>query len=506
MSDTELKYGFRHDPMEWVNNDRSLEAAKVRRLVFGREIEGDQELLAEEVKKNLANEEVRQALVAEPDDGMLGIVGTWILDLLDLGCDPEQPEIKRGLDVMLIRLDALDGKAPDPEAVGSNPLRTLHRLGIGEHPTVRAWWGFYRDHVAASVADWRRGKMPWPWGFGFELGTLWIGRKVEGVEEALVDALECTRERAYQADENGATGMAFAEPWSVTLLASGVGHPIAGEIARQVLPFILRTQAPNGSWGGKFSLIAYEMLHRHGLLDALAELPPLPPDWQVVRSIRAPGPNPFNIVWDQDKLWVHDWTDDTATAVSPTDGAVLNTVKLPKGGEGGAFGAWDDSLWVLPSHTKTLSRIDPASGEVQDEISIDFPVTVFAAMVKARDKILISDQAEGGFWTLDDQGVGRYHDDPDVELACGMPDFMTAYGEQIWCWSCVWFQGMMRCDLNGRVLDWGEQPFGPDHHGIAWDGNELWAMDKKNKRICVIEKTESGQEITDALAVVEESD
>ena len=247
------------------------------------------------------------------------------------------------------------------------------------------------------------------------------------------------------------------------------------------------------------------MLHRHGLLEALGGLPPLPPDWQVVRSIPAPGPNPFNIVWDEDKLWVHDWTDDTATAVSPTDGAVLNTVKLPKGGEGGAFGAWDGSLWVLPSHTKTISRIDPASGEVQDEINIDFPVTVFAAMVKVRDKVLISEQ-DGGFWTLAADDLAEPPDrDSDVKLGCGMPDFMAAHGEQIWCWSCVWFQGMMKCDLDGHVLDWGGLPFGPDHHGIAWDGNELWALDKKNKRICVIEKTESGKEITEALTAKRET-
>ena len=36
--------------------------------------------------------------------------------------------------------------------------------------------------------------------------------------------------------------------------------------------------------------------------------------------------------------------------------------------------------------------------------------------------------------------------------------------------------------------------------GIAFDGENLWALDNKNKRICIIEKTESGKEITEALA------
>ena len=52
---------------------------------------------------------------------------------------------------------------------------------------------------------------------------------------------------------------------------------------------------------------------------------------------------------------------------------------------------------------------------------------------------------------------------------------------------------------NGPLLDWGEKPFGIATAGIAWDGKNLWALDAKNKRICVIEKTESGKEITASL-------
>ena len=493
MADTEPRYGFRYDPMEWVNGSRSLEAAKVRRLVFGREIEGDPELLAQEIDKLLADEKIQEELSEPLDHDSLEHVTWWIRVLIELGCDPDHPEVKRGENAVRRALDGPDAQALDPRKIRADPLRTFALLGLNDHPYAKASWRAFRERVAASVADWRRGNMPWPWGFAFQVGALWTGRDLDGIEEVVVDALEWTAANAWRVDAEGFSGMAAGGAADLALLASGVGHPIAGDIARQIIPFILRAQRSNGTWRDELNMIIYLMLHRHGLLEPLRQLPPLPPDWQVVRSIPAPGPNPFNIVWDRHKIWVHDWADDTATAVSPTDGTVLNTVKLPKGGEGGAFGAWDDSLWVLPSHTKTLSRIDPASGEVQDELSIDFPVTVFAAMVKARSKILISDQ-DGGVWKLTADGTAEPPDsESEVKLACGMPDFMAAQGEQVWCWDCVWFQGLMKCNLDGHVLDWGELPFGPDHHGIAWDGKELWALDKKNKRICIIERIKPGQ-------------
>ena len=46
----------------------------------------------------------------------------------------------------------------------------------------------------------------------------------------------------------------------------------------------------------------------------------------------------------------------------------------------------------------------------------------------------------------------------------------------------------------------GERPFGSATNGIAWDGRNLWALDTEDDRICIIEKTESGKEITTAQA------
>ena len=54
--------------------------------------------------------------------------------------------------------------------------------------------------------------------------------------------------------------------------------------------------------------------------------------------------------------------------------------------------------------------------------------------------------------------------------------------------------------LNAKLLDWGDRPFGDALRGIAYDGENLWALDNRNKRICIIEKIESGPELSAASA------
>ena len=58
---------------------------------------------------------------------------------------------------------------------------------------------------------------------------------------------------------------------------------------------------------------------------------------------------------------------------------------------------------------------------------------------------------------------------------------------------------VMGC-MSGPVLDFGDKPFGDASAGIAWDGRHLWVLDANEGRICAIEKTESGKELSAALA------
>ena len=82
-----------------------------------------------------------------------------------------------------------------------------------------------------------------------------------------------------------------------------------------------------------------------------------------------------------------------------------------------------------------------------------------------------------------------------------MCDYVTGAGDEIWALSS-WAPALARTNLAGDLLDWGERPFG-FRSPIASDGHHLWAVDDKDKRICIIEKTESGKELTAALAAKE---
>jgi hypothetical protein len=73
-----------------------------------------------------------------------------------------------------------------------------------------------------------------------------------------------------------------------------------------------------------------------------------------------------------------------------------------------------------------------------------------------------------------------------VFLGSGMPDYITAHGEEIW--GVDWFApAMVRSNMRGELLDWGERPFG--FSPVAWDGERVWALDPEGQRICQVERT-----------------
>lgn len=80
-----------------------------------------------------------------------------------------------------------------------------------------------------------------------------------------------------------------------------------------------------------------------------------------------------------------------------------------------------------------------------------------------------------------------------VGLAGPGPYDLAVQGDSVW--HCDWLTPLLvRSNLKGKLLDWGERPF-PAVGGITHDGTNLWALDSKSSRICVIEKTESGRSL-----------
>ena len=126
--------------------------------------------------------------------------------------------------------------------------------------------------------------------------------------------------------------------------------------------------------------------------------------------------------------------------------------------------------------------VDAETGAITQEMPL---ATTNRATGNARvdGKLLVADGWEGGVWVMD-------LDKPDAEwehawLAAGMPDYMASHGDEIWF--VDWFTPVMvRTNMRGELLDWGEKPFG--FNPVAWDGEHLWVLDAKEKRICAIEK------------------
>ena len=484
MAEESFKYGFRCDPMKFVATSDSLQAALVRRVVLNRPKPGDDEVIEAHFKEILAKQRPDGSIAHFWIDDRVD-TEIWTRHLVEMGCPKDRPEIKRALDA--IRREATEGK--------SLRMRDLCVLGLTDLPVVK-------ESIPKVATAMEKGLGPnegCPGGPISGLMTLWAVRHVENVDAALTKGLEWM-DSALE-DPGCSLGLGFCEPWSIVNMVAVIDHPVAKRIARKLVPMLLRLQESDGSWGekhwdaqGKYSTLwAFQALERHGLFDELRKLPPLPPDWEVVNSIPAPGEKPRNIVWSSGNLWVLDVATWSAIAVSPTDGKVLKTVKLTKKPslKHFGFGAGDGTFFLVGVVGKewkcTVYEMDVETGKVVREMPLSKPIPA-AAVVKVEEKLLVADGWEGGVWVVD---LNKPDAEPQrARIAATMPDFMASHRDEVWAVDC-WAPAIIRTNLDGDLLDWGEKPFG--FNPVAWDGKRLWALDPKNDRICQIEKSESGR-------------
>ncbi len=492
------EFGFRFDPMSFVENDQSIVGARVRTFVFGDPSPGDDKIIQDE----LDTIKVFEATDPEAQDATSGqpsfrVSTENLLRLVQLGANAEHPEVRRALELIdrVPRRSNRDGilkKAarlvtrcePEEPSLSGDPLHALCLLDRADHPVVH-------DSLLAQIGNadkWIRPLSGCPWTPSGGLPALWAARDLEDTAPVVERALRGIL------DELADTGcLGFMEPMGFVNCAAHIDHPIAREILIKQIPLILRAQQSDGGWG-KHTFIVLAALKKHGLLDELRGKAPLPPDWRVVRSIPAPDGKLWGFVWDGQRLWTGVRESNEAVAISPDDGRVLNRVTLPEG-HGRWLGWWSGKLAVTQGSPekgdpKRLLQIDPSDGSILEEVSLS-KLEHVGGVAQVGGELWVLDAFFGWRCVLDANAPRMPRETQDEnDLPCPLPVAVNAAGDDALWFVDAWSPWIMKTDRAGRLLDWGERPF-PGLEGVVWDGRRLWAIDQSNRRICVIEKTET---------------
>ena len=476
------KYGFRVDPMEWVKNDESLQSARVRAFVLNQATEAGRKLLDAEIKKILAEQRDDGSFEREEDGKVHKVTHDRVKSLLDLGVPSKRPEIQRAADSML--RDGLTQENGDPRWAA---MAVLCRAGRGNDEAVQASLRRIVDLVPRRLGH------ACPWAELIYLDPLFAGREVADTEPVITKSFEWAHRSMNAA---GAISYKDSRAW---IRATGRSdQPLARELLVRLIPTILRTQKADGgfSW---HSFGVFFALKKHGLLEPLRKLPPLPRDWKIVRSVPAPADELSAMTWGDGQLWLCRAKSDELFAVSPKDGEVVAKLKLPFDDAAG-LGWWDDSLLVTRHKAKLLLWLDPKTGEAQRTIDLK-KMEWIGDPVRVGDEIRVTDHYMAVFRSV-------RPDKPERLGWCHPPgaisDRACFAGDGIWHID-AWTPTIIKSDPGGELLDWGEQPFDAECRAVAWDGSSLWALDAKGKRLCIIEKSETGRKVTEHLAAVREA-
>ena len=429
----QFEYGFRVDPMTWINESDSVQAAQVRALLLNQPTNGDDAILAAEVDRILATQN---------PDGSLGENNTTgqLIRLSRLGCDPGRPEVKAAVEYIC-----------RAEERGDDGLLGVYGLYVVD-------WAGYADGdlVARSTRKLAARVMGMdffglcPWGGQVCTRGLWSGR----AHADLGPALERGMNVLLESVQDGKGWPPYLDPFGYLDAAAVIDHPSSREIVLKQIPLILRTQQTNGTWGGDKHLgygpdsatfIVLRALIKHDLLEPLRQAPPLPADWDIVRSVPAPAGDLAGLTAGGGRLWMVDKATGEAVGVSSDDGAELTRVTLPS----------DVRNFAWAGGELAVIRVKEF---VEDDWDIE-------------ELVLI-----------DVDGDGAAREAPTDEWPGAR-------------WKVYDFEGGPPM-LFGPDGDWGDAPFGLDTAGVTAYGDDLWVLDTSEGRICLIVKTDSGQTLT----------
>ena len=252
MSTEQFKYGFRYDPMKWVENSPSLEAALVRKNVFGKSRQGDQELVDKKIDSIFAHQGP-EGYLGNADDRVTG-TGSALLEAVIYGASLDRTEAKLAIEFILKHPEGDQGFG----AMSPYAIEALCRLGRTSD-----------SQLTDSIQRWLDIEEQWnhpdrlcPWTPAVVLRALWCARELADVTPAIERGLISIRDNL---DENGRIG--YNDPWGFVDCSGVIAHPIAREIIVKQMPLIIEAQHEDGGWGDH-SFITFRALHKHGFLSS----------------------------------------------------------------------------------------------------------------------------------------------------------------------------------------------------------------------------------------------
>ena len=96
MSDLGMEHGFRNDPMQWAENNTSLQGALVRLQILQTSRAGDTELIKAEIDKILAGQ-LPDGRLSDDEKQAMQFTAERLIRLAELGCPSDRAEVKKAV-------------------------------------------------------------------------------------------------------------------------------------------------------------------------------------------------------------------------------------------------------------------------------------------------------------------------------------------------------------------------------------------------------------------------
>jgi hypothetical protein len=443
--------GFRHDPLPYVNRADTVQATLIRRHVLQAPKPGDEAILQARIEEILSEQEPSGLI-----GGSIKDTCDRLLQLIELGVDPQRAEVQRILE--LVRAEECDEDGDNFGTIQVRGVRALCQLGLTDDPKVQA--------AAQQMIDrrevWDGPYKLCPWGQELYLEALWDARDIVDSEPVVREVLTWITDRTSDAG-----CLTYKDPYGFVQACGVIDLPEAGALLRKLLPVILRGQREDGSWGDHHTFPVIRALALHGLLDDLREADPLPLEWRLSDPVDLPS-GARHLAFGDGLLWTALPGDGQVVGLSPEDGTIARRLPLAHDNTRGL--AWaEGKLWITLAEPNRLLVLDAeAGGELRCQALEGMEWIGPPAMVDG--ELWIADYFMGAVAHFDPTDPGK----PEwSELAGPSPGPMATVDGSMWH-----IDGFSRLiiesDPGGGLRSFAERPFLDEDMGIASDGETLW--------------------------------